>query len=85
MHLPLIVPPGCGFRCGAETREWIPGKAMIFDDTIEHEVWNDSDEPRAVMIFDIWSPFLSAAERDLVRATTVAVGEYYGIRTYDGD
>ena len=85
VHLPLIVPPGCGFRCGAETREWIPGKAMIFDDTIEHEVWNDSDEPRAVMIFDIWSPFLSAAERDLVRATTVAVGEYYGIRTYDGD
>jgi aspartate beta-hydroxylase len=85
VHLPLVVPPGCGFRCGAETREWIPGKAMVFDDTIEHEVWNDSDEPRAVMIFDIWSPTLSAAERDLVRETTTAVGEYYGVRTYDGD
>jgi len=85
VHLPLIIPPGCGFRCGAETREWIPGKAMVFDDTIEHEVWNDSDVPRAVMIFDIWSPYLSRAERDLVRTTTVAVGEYYGIRAYDGD
>ena len=37
------------------------------------------------MIFDIWSPFLTEVERDMVRASTVAVGEYYGIRTYDGD
>jgi len=85
VHLPLIIPPGCGFRVGAEQREWVPGKALIFDDTIEHEAWNDSDVPRAVLIFDIWSPFLSQAERDLVRETTTAVGEYYGIRTYDGD
>jgi aspartate beta-hydroxylase len=85
VHLPLIIPPGCALRCGAETREWIPGKAFVFDDTIEHEAWNDSDVPRAVMIFDIWSPFLSEVERDMVRASTIAVGEYYGIRTYDGD
>ncbi len=85
VHLPLIVPPGCRLRCGAETREWVPGKAFVFDDTIEHEAWNDSDVPRAVMIFDIWNPTLTQAERDLVRATTVGVGEYYGIQTYDGD
>lgn len=84
VHLPLIVPPGCGFRVGAERREWRPGKAFVFDDTIEHEAWNDSDVPRAVLILDIWSPFLSAAERELVRAVTADVGEYYGTPSYQG-
>jgi len=77
-HLPLIVPPGCGFRVGGETREWIPGHAWVFDDTIEHEAWNDSDTPRAILIFDVWNPFLTPAERDLVRAATEAIGSYYG-------
>jgi len=78
VHLPLIVPPDCGFRVGGETREWIPGKAWVFDDTIEHEAWNRSDSPRAVLIFDIWNPLLTAAERDVVRAATEVVGTYYG-------
>ena len=78
MHLPLIVPPGCGFRVGAERREWQEGKAFVFDDTFEHEAWNDSDVPRAVLILDIWSPFVSAAERDLVRSLSVGMSEYYG-------
>jgi aspartate beta-hydroxylase len=78
VHLPLIVPPGCGFRVGGERREWQPGKAFVFDDTIEHEAWNDSDLPRAVLILDIWSPFVSAAEREFVRSVTSGVGEYYG-------
>jgi aspartate beta-hydroxylase len=77
VHLPLIVPPGCGFRVGSETREWVPGKAWVFDDTIEHEAWNESDTPRAILIFDIWNPFLTAAERDLMRAATEVVGTYY--------
>jgi len=79
VHLPLIVPPDCGFRVGSETREWVPGKAWVFDDTIEHEAWNRSDAPRAVLIFDIWNPYLSEAERDLVRAATEVVGTYYGV------
>ncbi|PZQ58097.1 MAG: aspartyl beta-hydroxylase [Phenylobacterium zucineum] len=78
VHLPLIVPPGCGFRVGAETRSWEPGKAFVFDDTIEHEAWNDSDAPRAVLILDTWNPFLSEAEREMVTALTAGVGEYYG-------
>jgi aspartate beta-hydroxylase len=81
VHLPLIVPPNCGFRVGSETREWIPGKAWVFDDTIEHEAWNLSDVPRAILIFDIWNPFLTQAERDLVRAATEMVGTYYGTST----
>lgn len=78
VHLPLIVPPGCGFRVGAETRDWRPGEAFVFDDTIEHEAWNDSDAPRAVLILDTWNPFLSEAERELVTALTAGVAEYYG-------
>ena len=78
VHLPLIVPPGCGFRVGAERREWLEGKAFVFDDTFEHEAWNDSNVPRAVLILDIWSPFLSMAERELVRSLSAGISEYYG-------
>ena len=77
VHLPLIVPQGCGFRVGGERREWVPGHAWVFDDTIEHEAWNRSDVPRAILIFDIWNPYLSEAEREVVRAATEAVGSYY--------
>lgn len=67
-HLPLIVPDKCRYRVGFEERRWEVGKVLIFDDTIEHEAANDSDELRVVLIFDIWNPFLSAGERDVVRA-----------------
>ena len=67
-HLPLIVPPDCGFRVGATTREWRVGEAFVFDDTIEHEAWNDSDELRVVLILDLWPPALGAAERSAVAA-----------------
>ena len=77
-HVPLIVPPGCGFRVGNETREWVPGKAWVFDDTIEHEAWNDSDKLRVVLIFDIWHPALSAAERAMVTALAAALQEFAG-------
>jgi len=77
VHLPLIVPAGCGFRVGGETREWQVGTAWVFDDSIEHEAWNDSDVPRAILIFDIWNPALTPLERDLVREATTAIGDYY--------
>ena len=67
-HLPLIVPDNCWFRVGAETRAWHPGKAFVFDDTIEHEAANESDQLRVVFIFDVWHPGLGAAERDAVAA-----------------
>jgi aspartyl/asparaginyl beta-hydroxylase (cupin superfamily)/Flp pilus assembly protein TadD len=76
VHLPLIVPAGCGFRVGGETREWQVGKAWVFDDTIEHEAWNDSSLPRAILIFDIWHSQLTPLERDLVRETTVLFAAY---------
>jgi aspartyl/asparaginyl beta-hydroxylase (cupin superfamily) len=84
VHLPLIVPPDCGFRVGATTREWIPDQAWVFDDTIEHEAWNLSDTPRAVLIFDIWNPLLTAAERDMIQTATEVYGRYYSERPVAG-
>jgi aspartyl/asparaginyl beta-hydroxylase (cupin superfamily)/Flp pilus assembly protein TadD len=71
-HLPLIVPEGCSYRVGFDWRRWQVGETLIFDDTIEHEARNDSDELRVVLIFDLWNPLLTPAERDLVRTLTVA-------------
>ncbi|MBC2669992.1 aspartyl/asparaginyl beta-hydroxylase domain-containing protein [Novosphingobium piscinae] len=67
IHLPLIVPPGCTFRVGNETRPWREGEAFAFDDTIEHEAVNPTDALRAVLIVDAWNPFIGTAERDLIR------------------
>jgi tetratricopeptide (TPR) repeat protein len=63
VHLPLIVPPGCGLAVAGEVRETKFGRLMIFDDSYEHSAWNDSDAARMVLIFEIWHPGLSAAER----------------------
>jgi aspartyl/asparaginyl beta-hydroxylase (cupin superfamily) len=78
VHLPLLVPPGCGFRVGNETREWKVGEAWVFDDTIEHEAWNDSDETRVVLIFDIWHPRLTEAERQAYAKVMAAIDAYSG-------
>ena len=67
-HLPLIVPEGCWFRVGGETRQWQRGEAFVFDDTIEHEAMNPTDELRVVFIFDVWHPDLTKTERDAVAA-----------------
>jgi aspartyl/asparaginyl beta-hydroxylase (cupin superfamily) len=63
---------------GGEIRQWREGEAFVFDDTIEHEAWNDSDLPRAVMICDVWSPRLSIEERELVVRLTAALDEFNG-------
>lgn len=66
IHLPLVVPPGCEFRVGSETRSWVEGEAFAFDDTIEHEAINRSDANRLVLIFDVWNPHLSDEEQGLL-------------------
>jgi aspartyl/asparaginyl beta-hydroxylase (cupin superfamily)/thioredoxin-like negative regulator of GroEL len=80
-HLPLIVPGLCGFRVGNDTRAWEKGKAFVFDDTIEHEAWNNSDKTRIILLFEIWRPELSADERGLVSTLIEAVDAYGGSKT----
>lgn len=74
IHLPLIVPENCGFRVGGETRAWHEGESFAFDDTIEHEAWNDSDQLRAVLIFDTWNPHLSDDERTVLQRYFAVLG-----------
>lgn len=78
-HLPLIVPPNCWFRVGAERREWVEGEAFVFDDTIEHEAANESDQLRVVLIFDVWHPGLSLFERQAIRALLAANPQQRGL------
>jgi aspartyl/asparaginyl beta-hydroxylase (cupin superfamily) len=72
VHLPLVLPGPARFRVGNDTRAWRMGEAWVFDDTIEHEAWNDADETRVILIFDVWNPLLSQAEREMVSAMMTA-------------
>jgi aspartate beta-hydroxylase len=76
-HLPLILPGPARFRVGNESREWKMGQAWIFDDTIEHEAWNDAAELRVILIFDVWNPFLEPGERDRISAMMAARNAFY--------
>ena len=71
-HLPLIVPDRCGVRVGFESRDWRKGEMLFFDDTIEHEVFNDGDEPLALLVFDLWNPLLSEFDKGIIDALAQA-------------
>lgn len=78
VHLPLIVPHGCRLRVGNHTHAVEAGKAMIFDDSIQHEAWNDSNAVRVVLLFEIWRPELDEGERAALTAMFEAIGAYGG-------
>jgi aspartate beta-hydroxylase len=60
------VPADCGIRVGGEARTWGDGCCIIFDDSFEHEVWNESAHERIVLIVDVWHPDLSDDEVKLL-------------------
>ena len=55
-HLGLVVPDGCRIRVDSQHAGWNEGQVLIFDDTFEHEVWNDGDSPRVVLFIDFMRP-----------------------------
>jgi aspartyl/asparaginyl beta-hydroxylase (cupin superfamily) len=67
-HLPLIVPPGCWFRVGAEFREWKKGKSFACNDTFNHEGRNTGVKGRTILVFNVWRPELTMDERRHVAA-----------------
>jgi aspartyl/asparaginyl beta-hydroxylase (cupin superfamily) len=77
-HIPLIVPDNCRLRVGNETRPVVAGVPMIFDDSIEHEAWNDSDAPRLILLFEVWRPELTATERAELMVLFEAINLYSG-------
>lgn len=65
-HLPLVVPPhgACRLRVGDRTIDVREGECFVFDDSFEHEAWNDDPaHSRIVLVVDVWHPDLSAPER----------------------
>jgi ornithine lipid ester-linked acyl 2-hydroxylase len=73
-HLGLMIPGSdgdCRIRVGDGERSWKEGKSMIFDDSNEHEVWNDTDSYRVVLFVDFVRPTvfpLSVANRLIIWA-----------------
>lgn len=58
-HLGLIIPrdrAACRIRVGDQTRRWDEGKCLVLDDTFDHEVWNETDQQRVVLIVDVERP-----------------------------
>jgi len=67
-HLGITIPKGdCAIKVAGITRNWEEGKILIFDDSYKHEVWNNTDFTRVILLFDIWHPWLSKVERKLIR------------------
>jgi hypothetical protein len=64
VHLGLRVPPGAHLRVGDQVLNWQEGRCLVFDDSFEHEVWHDGDQPRVVLLMDISHPGLDSAARD---------------------
>ncbi len=75
-HLPLIVPDKCRLRVGNHERTVEAGKVLLFDDSVEHEAWNDSDEVRVILLFEVWRPELAADERAALTRLYEAVSLY---------
>jgi aspartyl/asparaginyl beta-hydroxylase (cupin superfamily) len=75
-HLPIVAPPGCGLRVGADTHEWRDGELVIFDDSFEHEAWNRGTGTRTVLLFEIWKPDVSEDERSELTRLFEAIDVY---------
>ena len=66
-HFGLVVPAGVEMRVGRETRAQVEGRALVFDDSLEHEVWNRSDQCRYNVFIQFWHPSLSNDEIEAIR------------------
>src|SRR5581483_894904 len=75
-HLGLIVPAdatACRIRVGEDVRHWEQGRSLMFDDTYNHEVWNDTEETRVVLFVDVLRP-LPFPERLINELIVKAIG-----------
>ncbi len=67
-HLGLQVPDGAFIRVGNDTKQWIEGRFIVFDDSFEHEVWHNGSDFRLVLIVDFWHPQLTQNQIDNLSA-----------------
>ncbi len=66
LHLGLVVPGGCQLRVVDDTRAWCEGKCWVFDDTVEHEAWNQSESYRTVLLLDFLRPGVKSFASDQI-------------------
>jgi hypothetical protein len=84
-HLGLLIPQekhNCSIRVADEWHHWEAGKILLFDDSYEHEIRNDTDEVRIVLLLRLWHPGLSpnkrqTAMREAVRRKEASVEKRY--------
>jgi aspartyl/asparaginyl beta-hydroxylase (cupin superfamily) len=74
------VPDNCALRVGADTRITERGRAWAFDDSINHEAWNESNFERVILLFDVWRPDVREDERHYIKALLEAVSSYQNNR-----
>ena len=93
-HLGLIVPePRSHVRMqvGNETVYWEEGRCVLFDDTYRHEIWNDTDGVRVVLLIDVPRPFppaLAFANKAVLRAVRLSpfvTGAIKRLRAWERD
>lgn len=77
-HIGLLIPKDyekCRIRVDDTITAWKPGEIFVFDDTFEHEVWNDTDEERVILLFDFdrpmkfWGRFLNTTFLNIMKMT----------------
>jgi len=77
-HIGLIIPKDrekCRIRVDETITAWKEGEIFVFDDTYEHEVWNDTNEERVILLFDFdrpmkfWGRFLNKSFLQIMKLT----------------
>lgn len=75
-HIPILTAPHCSLKVGSETRGWVDGVPLIFDDSIEHEARNAGPQPRVILLFEVWRPEIPEEDRAAIARVFQAIGEY---------
>jgi len=85
-HLALKVPSpvnACRMEIEGQTLYWREGEAFVFDDTRPHEVWNDSEDERVVLLIDVVRPLrgtMQAVNHALLKAIALSPYVTEGVR-----
>ncbi len=64
VHMGIKTPPGARMRVHEMQLTWRAGECLVFDDSIEHEVWVEGAESRIVLLFDVFHPGLAPGDRE---------------------
>ena len=74
-HLGLQVPENCFIQVAEEKLHWQEGQILVFDDSYQHEVHNQCNEIRAVLLMRFWHPNLSVGDRGMALQHVLAEKE----------